>query len=70
MEGKIIVNRVLVSCYAAFNAPDVSHFSMAPLRWIPEMIEEMFGHDEKFPVFVTMGHELGTWLFSYEKFCS
>ena len=34
MEGNIIVDGVLASCYASFDH-DLAHIAMAPMQWIP-----------------------------------
>ena len=43
-EGNIVVDGVLASCYASFDH-DLSHITMAPMQWFPEIIEWLFGKD-------------------------
>ena len=38
MDGKIIVDGVLASCYAFANH-DMAHTGMTPIGWFPEIIE-------------------------------
>ena len=44
MEGNIVVDDVLASCYPDIDH-DMSHFGMTPMRWFPKMIELIFGED-------------------------
>ena len=50
MEGTIIVDGVLASCYP-FADHDISHFGMTPLRWFPGPVEWMFGEDNGMSVY-------------------
>ena len=46
MEGNIVVDGVLASCYANHDH-DMSHFAVAPISWIPRLIETVFNvHNE------------------------
>ena len=58
MEGKVVVDGLLVSCYADF-ARDVGHFTMTPMQWFPEIIQWFFGVDTGFSTFVSMARQLG-----------
>ena len=51
MEGNIVVDGVLASCYPAADH-DLAHLSMAPLRWFPEIINWVFGQDRGWPSYV------------------
>ena len=51
MEGNIMVDGALASCYAYINH-DLAHLSMAPLRWFPQMTNLMFGQDGEWPSYV------------------
>ena len=59
MEGKIIVDGLLTSCYADSNH-DLVHFTMTPMQWFPEILEWIFGEDTGFSTFVCMVREIGT----------
>ena len=59
MEGNIMVDGILASCYA-YGDHDSAHFGMMPIRWFPELIEWIFGVGNAFPVYVeTMGDLAG-----------
>ena len=58
MQGKIIVDGVLVSCYADVSH-DVAHFTMTPMHWFPEIIEWISGRDNGFSTFIYMTRQLG-----------
>ena len=53
MEGNIVVDRVLASCYASFHH-DLTHFAMTPICWFPGMTEWLFGVEEDFPAYVNI----------------
>ena len=61
MEGNIIVDGVLVSCYASSHH-DVSHIAMAPVRWFPEIMEWIFGEDKGIQGYARIAEDLGRWL--------
>ena len=62
MEGTILVDKVLASCYA--HAPDhnLAHFGMIPLRCFPEIMQWILGEDIEFPVYVKIVDDLGNWV--------
>ena len=41
MDGAIMVDGVLASCYASADH-DLAHIVMTPIRWFPEMIDWIF----------------------------
>ena len=51
MEGNILVDGILASCYPSSNH-DLAHFGIAPIRWFPEIIEWIFGEDDGFQGYV------------------
>ena len=53
MEGNIIVDRVLASCYASSDH-HLAHLVMAPIRWFPEMIQWVFGEDDGSTAYVNI----------------
>ena len=50
MEGNIIVNGVLASCYASTDH-DLAQHVMKPNQWCPELINWIFGIHEGSPVY-------------------
>ena len=68
-EGNIVVDRVLASCYADVSH-EVVHFAMMPIQWFAAAIEQMFGCDIGFPVYVNIARELSTILLSDGQFYS
>ena len=61
MEGHIIVDGVLASCYASFDH-DLAHMAMTPIQWFPQVMEFIFGEDNGSSVFVKMTKEFGRWM--------
>ena len=61
MEGNIVIDGVLASCYPDSNH-DVAHTVMTPMRWFPEILEWIFGDDKGFQNFVKISEVSG-------KFC-
>ena len=61
-EGNIIVDEVLVSCYASSADHNLAHLSMAPLRWFSDIIQKIFGEDDEISAFVKINEELGKWI--------
>ena len=61
MEGNVVVDGVLASCYASFDH-DLAHLAMSPIRWFPEVVEWMFGRNDASPVFVDILKSLGRWV--------
>ena len=61
MEGNILVDSVLVSCYPSANH-DVAHFGMTPIRLFPKMIHQIFGEDNGFQIIASVAEKLGKWV--------
>ena len=61
MEGNIVVNGVLASCYASLDH-DLGHIGMTPLRWFPEIIRGIFGESKKFKEFAKFAEKVGKWV--------
>ena len=61
MEGNIIVDGVLVSCYSSADH-DLAHFTMAPMRWFPKIIQWIFGEESGFQGYVRINECIGRWL--------
>ena len=60
-EGIIIVDGILVSCYASFHH-DVSHIAMKPIQWSPMIIQWMFSEENESATFMKTAKQLGKWL--------
>ena len=58
MDGNIVVDGVLASCYAKYNH-DMAHITMAPIRWFPGIINWIFGEDSTYIVFAKIGGQVG-----------
>ena len=57
MEGNIVVDGVLASCYASCDH-DVANWAMSPLKWFPEMLNWIFDGAEGMG-FVDIAKHLG-----------
>ena len=53
MEGNILVDGVLASCYASFDH-DVQHIVMKPLLWFPSMVDMLLGEEKSMHAYVTI----------------
>ena len=53
MEGNIVVDGVLASCYAA-DDHNMAHFAVAPIAWIPGLIEGIFNVHNESPDYVKL----------------
>ena len=58
VDGNIVVNGVLASCYASFDH-DLAHFGMTPVQWFPKMIQWIFGENNGSLSYVTMVKDIG-----------
>ena len=65
MEGNIIVDGILASCYAS-SYHDLVHIVTAPVQWFPEAIEWIFGYDNDFHVYAYIVNDLVNWISSAE----
>ena len=63
MEGNIVVDRVLASCYP-FIDHDLAHMSLSPVRWFPELIMWIMSEENGFLGFVKIAEDLGSWVMS------
>ena len=61
MDGNIVVDGVLASCYANTDH-DLSHIGMTPIRWFPGIMNWIFGTDKGFPGYVTIDNDLDGWV--------
>ena len=67
MEGNILVDGVLASCYPSTDH-DMAHFGMTPVRWFPKIIDWIFGEDTGFQVFVGTAEEIGRLILPHGQF--
>ena len=44
IEGNVVVDEVLASCYHCFDH-DLVHILIKPIQWLPEVMEWIFGTD-------------------------
>ena len=65
MEGNIVVDGVLASCYAGYDH-DLAHVMMTPLRWFPETVEWIFGAANGKMSYVDVIKNLGKWMHVHE----
>ena len=64
MEGNIVVDGVLASCYPSSDH-GMAHLGMAPSRWIPEIVEWILGNDNRLSTYVKIAEYLGKWVIPY-----
>ena len=62
MEGTIIVDGVLASCYPSVDH-DVAHFAVTPMRWLPRVADWMLGAHDGVPVYVKTCEQMAQWMF-------
>ena len=65
MEGSIVVDGVLASCYPSAQH-DLAHIGMAPIRWFPKIFEWIFGDEHGIQGYVKMAEDLGQWILPKE----
>ena len=66
MEGNIVVDDVLASCYASSDH-DIAHFVMAPIRWFPDFLKLFSAKENVFLMYVAIAKEIGKWLATSEQ---
>ena len=66
MEGRIVVDGVLASCYATVDH-DLGHIGTAPIRWFPGMTNWIFGENNGNPGFVDVLVDLRTMVLPMSK---
>ena len=59
MEGNIVVDGVLASCYASTDH-DLSNLVMTPIQWYPALIGWIFGEESGLPFYVKIAKS-GRW---------
>ena len=63
MDGKIVVDDVLASCYASSDH-DMSNLGMTPIKWFPKMVQWIFGNDNGLQAYTNIFKHIGTALLS------
>ena len=58
MEGNVVVDGILASCYASFDH-NLAHFAVKPFQWFPKMIEWTFGDDNGSPGYIEIAKGFG-----------
>ena len=61
MDGNIVVDGVLASCYS-FSDHHLAHITITPIRWFPEIMDWMFGVDNESPGYIKVAEGLGAWV--------
>ena len=62
MEGNIMVDGVLASCYASTDN-SLAHIGMIHVRWFPKTMEWIFGDENELSIQVKILEEVGRWLY-------
>ena len=61
VEGNIIVDGILASCYT-ISDHDLAHLAMTPIRWFPKITDWIFGENNGTPGYVGIAESLGRWV--------
>ena len=61
MNGKIVVDGVLASCYAIVDH-DIAQIVMKPIQWYPGVIELIFGNENGVSAYINVAKTIGRWL--------
>ena len=61
MEGNIIVDGVLTSCYGIVDH-DTVQMVMKPIQWYPDVAKLVFGDENGIPVFLSVAQDFGRWV--------
>ena len=61
MDGNIMVDGVLASCYPSLDH-DLLHVAMTPLQWFPKVTKWIFGEDHGLHAYVKILANLAHWL--------
>ena len=60
MEGNIVVDKVLASCYA-LASHDLGHFATVFIRWFPKITQWIFGENNGSPGYINIFEHIATW---------
>ena len=58
VEGNLVVDGVLASCYA-FSDHDLAHIGMTPMLWFPAINNLILGDHSGIPVYVKIAENFG-----------
>ena len=61
MEGNIVVDGILVSCYA-FCDHDSAHIGMLPIQLFPILTKWIFGEDNGSSIYANIAGDIGGWM--------
>ena len=61
MEGNIVVDGVLASCYAIVDH-NIAQIVMKPIQWYPHIIELVFGDENGVSAYINVARNLGIWM--------
>ena len=66
MEGSILVDGILASCYPSVHH-DLAHIGMTPMRWFPWMIEQIYGEGSGSTGYVEVALQWARWVLPYQE---
>ena len=66
MEGNIVVDGVLASCYASV-PHDLAQIAMIPMKWFPSVLDWVLGNDKEIPAYVNILTGIGNYAIPFEK---
>ena len=61
MNGNIVVDGILASCYASFDH-DLANITMTPMQLYPEIFNWIIGEDKKSPGYITLLSDVDMWI--------
>ena len=61
MEGNIVVDGVLASCYAIVDH-DIAQIVMKPIQWYPDVTELVFGDENGVSAYINVLKIIDRWL--------
>ena len=61
MEGNIVVDGVLSSCYDSFDH-DLAHMVLRPMQWFPDILEKIFGKENGLSGYGEITKGFGRWM--------
>ena len=67
MEGNLVVDEVLASCYSSANH-DLAHIGMIPIRYFPSIMKLIFGEYNGSSVYTNIADHFGEWVFPANYF--
>ena len=66
VEGNIMVDNMMASCYASLNH-DLAHIGMTPIRWFPELIQWIFHGNDGLSAHVSVTKIISKWILPNEQ---